>query len=247
IACVGKLVGCGLAARWSGLPTREAWAVGAGMNARGAMEMAMALVALQYGIISERLFVALVVMAIATSAMAGAVGEWRGARAAEGGRLMRWLIALQGERLLLVHLREAGFLPRLAARNRDEVIRALAAAAAPAAKLEPETLARAVLARESIMPTGVGLGIALPHARLPGLSAPVAALALCDPGVDFGGPDGELARIAVLVVTPEGDDQLQLELLAEVARTLADDATRRRVATARSFEELSRALRDAPV
>ena len=233
IACVGKLVGCGLAARWSGLPTREAWAVGAGMNARGAMEMAMALVALQYGIISERLFVALVVMAIATSAMAGP--------------LMKWLIDLQGEQLLLVHLREAGFLPRLVARNREEVIRALAAAAAPAAKLEPDALAQAVLARESIMPTGVGLGIALPHARLPGLSAPVAALALCDPGVDFGGPDGELAEIAVLVVTPEGDDQLQLELLAEVARTLGDDATRHRVATARSFEELSRALRDAPV
>jgi len=233
IATAGKLVGCSAAARWSGLPAREAWAVGAGMNARGAMEMAMALVALQYGIISERLFVALVVMALVTSAVAGP--------------LMKWLIALHDERLLLAHLREAAFLPRLAARDRDEVIRALAAAAAPAAKIEPQALAQAVLAREAIMPTGVGLGIALPHARLPGLSAPVAALALCDPGVDFGGPDGELARIAVLVLTPEGDDQIQLELLAEVARTLGDDETRRRVATARSFEELSRALRDAPV
>jgi Kef-type K+ transport system membrane component KefB len=71
IACVGKVLGCGLAARWSGLPLAEAWAVGFGMNARGAMEMAMALVALQYEIISERLFVALVVMALATSAMSG--------------------------------------------------------------------------------------------------------------------------------------------------------------------------------
>lgn len=233
IACLGKLGGCSLAARWSGLPLREAWAVGAGMNARGAMEMAMALVALQYGIISERLFVALVVMALATSALAGP--------------LMKRLIGLHAERLLLAALREAAFLPALVARSRDEVIRALARAAAPAARVDPEVLADAVIGREEIMPTGVGVGVAIPHARLPGLAAPIAALGIVDPGVDFGAPDGVPARIAVLIVTPEGDDQIQLELLAEVARTFADPETRRRVARARSFEELSRALRDAPM
>lgn len=233
IACLGKLVGCSAAARWSGLPAREAWAVGAGLNARGAMEMAMALVALQYGMISERLFVALVVMALATSAMSGP--------------LMKRLIGLHTERLLLAALSEAAFLPGLAARTRDEVIRELARAAAPAAKVTPERLAQAVLVREEIMPTGIGVGVAIPHARLPGLAAPVAALGIVDPGVDFGAPDGVLARIAVLLVTPEGDDQIQLELLAEVARTFADPETRRRVARARSFVELSQALRDAPM
>jgi Kef-type K+ transport system membrane component KefB/mannitol/fructose-specific phosphotransferase system IIA component (Ntr-type) len=233
IACLGKLVGCSFAARWSGLPAREAWAVGAGMNARGAMEMAMALVALQYGMISERLFVALVVMAIATSAMSGPL-------------MKRW-IGLHADRLLLGALRESRFLPSLAARTRDEVIRELARAAAPATKVEPAVLIEAVLVREAIMPTGVGVGVAIPHARLPGLSAPVVALGLVEPGVDFGAPDGVPARIAVLVVTPEGDDLIQLELLAEVARTFADPETRRRVARARSFEELSRALRDAPM
>ena len=51
----------------------------------------------------------------------------------------------------------------------------------------------------------------------------------------------------MLIVTPEGDDQIQLEILAEVARSFADPETRRRVARARSFVELSRALRDAPM
>ncbi|HKC51049.1 MAG TPA: cation:proton antiporter [Myxococcota bacterium] len=233
IACLGKLVGCSVAARWSGLPAREAWAVGAGMNARGAMEMAMALVALQYGMISERLFVALVVMALATSAMSGP--------------LMKRLIGLHGERLLLAALREAAFLPALAARTREEAIRELARVAAPAAKIAPALLAEAVLAREEIMSTGVAGGVAIPHAWLPGLAAPVAALGIVEPGIDFGAPDGVPARIAVLIVTPEGDDQIQLEILAEVARSFADPETRRRVARARSFVELSRALRDAPM
>jgi len=233
IACLGKLVGCSLAARWSGLPSREAWAVGAGMNARGAMEMAMASVALQYGIISPRLFVALVVMALATSAMSGPL-------------MKRW-IGLRRQRLLLAALRESAFLPALAARHRDEVIRELARAVAPAAKADPEALAQAALGREAIMATGVGDGVAVPHAELAGLAAPVAALGLVEPGADFGAPDGEPARIAVLVVTPRGEQRAQLELLAEVSRLFADPETRSRVARARSFEELSRALRDAPM
>ena len=160
---------------------------------------------------------------------------------------MKRLVGLHGDRLLLAHLREAGFLPRLAARDRDEVIRGARAGGRAGREARARAvLAQAVLAREAIMPTGVGQGIAIPHARLPGLAAPVAALALCEPGVDFGGPDGELARFVVLVVTPEDDDLIQLELLAEVARTFQDPQMRAAVARATSFDDLADALRRVP-
>jgi Kef-type K+ transport system membrane component KefB/mannitol/fructose-specific phosphotransferase system IIA component (Ntr-type) len=232
IACVGKVLGCGLAARWSGLPAREAWAVGFGMNARGAMEMAMALVALQYDIISEQLFVALVVMALGTSAMSGP--------------LMKRLVGQRSRRLFLAHLDPRTFVPSLLGRDRAEVIRGLAQVTAPLVGVDAVQLANAVLAREAIMPTGVGLGIAIPHARLPGLAAPIVALGLSNAGVDFGAPDGDLARLIVLVVTPEHDDLIQIELLAEIARTFQHGETRVAVAHARSFDELSDAIRAAP-
>jgi mannitol/fructose-specific phosphotransferase system IIA component (Ntr-type) len=232
IACLGKVLGCGLAARWSGLPPSEAWAIGFGMNARGAMEMAMAVVALQYGIISEQLFVALVVMALATSAMSGP--------------LMKRLVGRRMRRLFLAHLDARTFLPSLLGAERDQAIRGLAQATAPVAGVDPAVLADAVLAREAIMPTGVGQGIAIPHARLAGLAAPVVALGLSNTGVDFGAPDGELARFIVLVVTPEHDDLIQLELLAEIARTFQDPVMRAAVAQATSFDDLSDALRRAP-
>jgi Kef-type K+ transport system membrane component KefB len=73
IACLGKVVGAGLGARLGGLPTRHALAVGFGMNARGAMEMILASVALEYGLIDQRVFVALVVMALVTSMLSGPV------------------------------------------------------------------------------------------------------------------------------------------------------------------------------
>lgn len=71
LAIVSKLLGAGLGALWGGLKWKEAMAVGFGMNARGAMEIVLGLLALQAGVISEQLFVAIVVMAVVTSIMAG--------------------------------------------------------------------------------------------------------------------------------------------------------------------------------
>jgi Kef-type K+ transport system membrane component KefB len=71
IASVGKIGGAGLGARLGGIPTRQALAIGFGMNARGAMEIILASVAREYRLINEYLFVALVITALVTSMMSG--------------------------------------------------------------------------------------------------------------------------------------------------------------------------------
>jgi Kef-type K+ transport system membrane component KefB len=71
IACVGKIVGAGLGAWVGGLTRRESLVVGVGMSARGVMELILATVALQHGLIDNRIFVALFIMAVATSMMSG--------------------------------------------------------------------------------------------------------------------------------------------------------------------------------
>jgi Kef-type K+ transport system membrane component KefB len=73
IACLGKIIGATLGARLGGIAWRPSWAVGFGMNARGAMEIILASVALEQHLIDERLFVALVVMALVTSLLSGPV------------------------------------------------------------------------------------------------------------------------------------------------------------------------------
>ncbi|HAI76188.1 MAG TPA: hypothetical protein DCM08_08060 [Microscillaceae bacterium] len=67
----GKIIGCGLGAYWGGFSWRKALAVGFGMNARGAMEIILATLALQAGLIDKPIFVALVVMALVTSMTSG--------------------------------------------------------------------------------------------------------------------------------------------------------------------------------
>lgn len=70
VACLGKLLGAYAGARCAGVVSSEAWAIGYAMNARGAMEIVVGMIALKAGIISTSLFVALVVMAITTSLLA---------------------------------------------------------------------------------------------------------------------------------------------------------------------------------
>jgi Kef-type K+ transport system membrane component KefB len=71
IACFGKIIGATLGARIGRLPLRESLAIGFAMNARGAVEIILASIALEAGVIDARLFVALVVMALVTSVISG--------------------------------------------------------------------------------------------------------------------------------------------------------------------------------
>ncbi|MDO8965549.1 cation:proton antiporter [Algoriphagus sp.] len=76
VAYAGKVIGCGFGSLRGGLGKWESMAIGFGMNARGAMEIILGLIALENGLINEKLFVALVVMALVTSMTSGPLMKW---------------------------------------------------------------------------------------------------------------------------------------------------------------------------
>ncbi len=80
IAFAGKIIGSGLGARLGGFRWNESLAVGFGMNARGAMEIILGLIALENGLINEKVFVSLVIMALITSMTSGPLMKWSLAR-----------------------------------------------------------------------------------------------------------------------------------------------------------------------
>jgi Kef-type K+ transport system membrane component KefB len=71
VACAGKILGAALTARLIGIGSRDAWAIGFAVNARGGIEIVLGAVALERGLIGEPLFVALALMAMITSLMTG--------------------------------------------------------------------------------------------------------------------------------------------------------------------------------
>lgn len=76
IAFAGKIIGSGYGTRLGGFSWRESLAAGFGMNARGAMEIILGLIALENGLINEKVFVSLVIMALVTSMTSGPLMKW---------------------------------------------------------------------------------------------------------------------------------------------------------------------------
>lgn len=229
LAFAGKILGCGYGAHLGGSDWREAWAIGFAMNARGAMEIILGLLALEHGVIRQRMFVALVIMALVTSLASGPA--------------MRRLLRLRHARRLDQFATAKAFFPTLSAGNRREAVRELSAAAATVAGLEASEIDGAVWDREMQSATGIGNRIAVPHARLDQLKAPIVAVGLSHQGVDFDAPDGKPARLIFLILTPRHDDGAQIEILADIARKLGKPETREKVLQATNFTEFLAVLR----
>lgn len=228
VASIGKLLGGGLGARLAGHGARQALAVGVALNSRGAMEVILGLLALKLGIIGEPLFVALVAMALITSGVAPP--------------LLHAILRIRQPRRVADHLSPRAFLRELPARSSSEAIRLLSRALADAHQLDAATVEGAVLERESLMSTELEGGVAVPHAGLAGLAAPLVAVGLSREGIDFDSLDGRPARIVVLILTAAGDEQTQVELLADAANTLRHESARAEVLAARTATELKAAL-----
>ncbi len=229
IACIGKVLGCWMGARIGRVIGREAWGVGFAMNARGAMEIILGLIAWQNGIIHERMFVALVIMAIVTSLISGPV--------------LRKLLHLKNPRRLDGFLNSRAFIHPLKGLNRFEVIQEMSHAAAAVAGLDPVQVEAAVVRRERQGSTGIGQRVAVPHARLEGLKQPFVAVGISPNGVDFDAPDGEPSRLIFLLLTPRDDDGAQLEILADIARKFGDPVLRSKAINIGGYTEFLALLR----
>ena len=78
----------------------------------------------------------------------------------------------------------------------------------------------ALMERESLGPTGVGHGVALPHARMPGLDGVVGTFVMLEKPIDFGSVDRQPVDIAFSLFAPEEAGVEHLKALALVSRTL---------------------------
>jgi K+:H+ antiporter len=230
VACLGKLLGAGWGARLGGMDRRTSWGVGLAMNARGAMEMILGLLALQAGLIRETMFVALVVMALFTSLVSAPAIHF----------LLRRRRTLTLKDTVTTKL----FLPNMKLRTKDEVLQQMCEIAADAVSNAPERFLRLVSERELVVPSGWENGLAVPHARVEGLAQPIVVIARSDAGIDFNARDGKLSRLIILILT--GDNQSQHDLLGDAEEMFSRKEAIDQVLEAATFLELVAAL-NAPV
>jgi PTS system nitrogen regulatory IIA component len=108
------------------------------------------------------------------------------------------------------------------ASGKDRLLRELTGKAAKALRLDAAPLVDAIAKREQLGSTGMGDGIAIPHARVASLWKPFGVLARLRRAIDFAAIDGKPVDIVFLLLLPTAPHGEQLTALAGVARKLRD-------------------------
>ncbi|MET3116675.1 PTS system nitrogen regulatory IIA component [Undibacterium sp. GrIS 1.8] len=88
------------------------------------------------------------------------------------------------------------------------------------------TVSDNLFARERLGSTGLGHGVAIPHGRIKGLKAPIAAFVRLAEPIPFESPDGQAVSILIFLLMPDNVTQQHLEILSEVAEMLSNEAFR---------------------
>src|SRR5438132_9875023 len=111
---------------------------------------------------------------------------------------------------------------------------------------DKESILAALRAREETMSTGIGFGIAIPHASSERVTKVVAAFGRSSAGIEFEALDNAPVKFVVLFVVPKDQFQTHLRTLAAIAKFLNDRGTREKLAGAKSTEEILSIFRESP-
>lgn len=133
-------------------------------------------------------------------------------------------------------------LPRLAATSRKQVLCDLAGALAEKAGLDQRDVFEAIMERERLGSTGVGSGVAIPHARLSKLTETVGGFARLSQAVEFDAVDDKPCDLIFMLLAPDASGADHLRALARVSRAFRQPEFRQALRDAKTDAELKALL-----
>ncbi len=95
-----------------------------------------------------------------------------------------------------------------------------------------------LFSRERLGSTGLGHGVAIPHGRIKGLRAPMAAVFQLSRPIGFDAPDDQAVSLLIFLLVPEAATQKHLEILSEIAELLSDATLREQMTLATDSAQL---------
>jgi nitrogen PTS system EIIA component len=130
-------------------------------------------------------------------------------------------------------------LPRLPASSRRQALQAMTDALAKTQPVNARVAFEAVLIRERMAGTGMGEGVAIPHATIQGLAHPIGAFARLETPIEFDALDGRPADLVFMLLSPADRAADHLKALARVSRFFRRADLREKLRAARGADELS--------
>jgi Phosphotransferase system mannitol/fructose-specific IIA domain (Ntr-type) len=134
---------------------------------------------------------------------------------------------------------------RVAAADRKALFAFLSERAAELGLVQSGVCVKALHIREELGSTGLGNGIAIPHARVEGVDRVVGLLATLAKPIDFEAVDGEPVDLVMMLIMPEQSGGEQLKALQRIARHVRDEANANALRSATIPEEVTALLEAA--
>ena len=128
--------------------------------------------------------------------------------------------------------------------KRDVLIELADAQAKSGCVKDVEALKNAILEREAIMSTGIGISIAIPHAKIAQVTDFVLAIGRKPEGIEYDSLDGLPVKIIVMIAAPDDQQNMYLRVLAKVTHVLRDDAARAKIMAATGPDEILALFRE---
>ncbi|WP_277585954.1 PTS fructose transporter subunit IIABC [Psychrobacillus antarcticus] len=133
----------------------------------------------------------------------------------------------------------------LDATSKQQVLEELTGQLEQAGKLvDRQAFLKDILARENQSTTGIGEGIAIPHAKSVAVKAPAIAFGRSEHGLDYESLDGQPAHLFFMIAASEGANDDHLEALSRLATFLMDERFRSRILAASSKQQVLQAITD---
>ena len=110
-------------------------------------------------------------------------------------------------------------------------------------QISVDSIHRQVMERENAAPTTLGHGIAMPHAKIEGLSQTVCAIAQLPDGLPFYPEDEEPVRLVFLLLSPAGEPEMHLAVMGEIARLCAETRIREQMIEAPELPHILETIR----
>ena len=232
VAVGGKFVGAWVGAVLSGMSRQDSISMGIAHIAGGPMEIILGMLALEMKLISEGVFVGIV-----TAALSSAIAV---------GPLFAWSIGRRRVVGVGQFLEESASDIALGGVTRWEAIQALCGRLAKANhSVDSQAIENAVREREEMMGTALEKGVAVPHARIKGLSRPIIVFGRSKAGIEWDARDGLPVRFVFLILTPPQDAGAQLEILAAVASCMSRPDIYARIMSTDDKDEIFGTLRNS--
>lgn len=111
--------------------------------------------------------------------------------------------------------------------------------------MDLRSVADAIFEREAMLSTGVGDGIALPHAKTPAVSKTLAAFATTAQPIDFDSFDGEPVRMLFMLIGPPAASRDHIRILGRISRILQRQEVRRQLLQAQAPDDMVGILQSA--